>query len=58
MRIRDDLELSFLAETGDPALAEIVGIVWQQTYETICDICGIPAEALDELDGILGGLDL
>lgn len=58
MRIRDDLELSFLAETGDPDLAEIVGIVWQQTYETICDICGIPAEAMDQASDILDGGDL
>lgn len=56
MRIRDDLELSVLAESGDLASAEAVGFAWQTIYEAICAITGIPAEAMDRLDDVLDGL--
>lgn len=56
MRPRDDLELSVLAEFGDPDLAEVVGIVYQQLYETLCDLIGIPAEAMDQASDILDPL--
>lgn len=49
MSLRDDLELSVL---GDPRFAEAVGIAWQATYEAICDLIGIPVDAID-----LGGWD-
>lgn len=56
MKLRDDLELSVLAEFGDPNLAEIVGVVYQQLYETLCDLIGIPAETIDQASDILDPL--
>lgn len=50
MRLRDDLELSVLAEFGDPALAEAVGAAWQQAFETLCNIMGIDPRPFDDLN--------
>lgn len=50
MRIRDDLELSVLAEFGDPDLAEIAGLVYEQLFDMLCSLCGVDPEPLQRFE--------
>lgn len=44
--MRDDIELSVLAETGDLHTAEAVGFALDYTWRALCDITGVPYEAI------------
>jgi hypothetical protein len=46
LNLRDDIELSVLAETGDVHAAEAVGIALDVTWRMLCDVCGVPYEAV------------
>lgn len=46
MNMRDDIELSVLAETGDVQLAEAVGVAFATAWEMLCAITGVPVEAI------------
>lgn len=46
MNMRDDIELSVLAETGDVQLAEAVGFAVATSWEMLCAIIGVPVEAI------------
>lgn len=48
--IRDDLELSVLAEFGDLEIAEAAGAAWQHAFEMICSVLGVPAAAIEEME--------
>ena len=48
MNMRDDIELSVLAETGDLALAERVGFALDYTQEMLCQVLGIPLNLFRE----------
>jgi len=49
VRIRDEIELQVLTDLGDVEIAEAAGAAWQQAYEALCGVCGIPADII-ELD--------
>jgi hypothetical protein len=44
MNIIDDVELSFLEETGDLKLAEATGTALRYTFEAAAAILGLPVE--------------
>lgn len=46
MRIRDSLELSVLTEFGDPDLAEMAGLVFEQIFDMLCTTLGIDPQPL------------
>lgn len=53
MRLRDELELSVLAEFGDPVLAEAVGVAFRNLYEMLFSVMGIDPKPFDEFDDFL-----
>jgi hypothetical protein len=52
MNIIDDIELSFLEETGDIELAESAGAALRYTFEAVAAILGLPVEVFT---GYIGG---
>jgi hypothetical protein len=48
MNLRDDIELSVLAETGDAHYAECVGAAFQYTQDAMCWAMGIDPAWLNE----------
>lgn len=48
MNMRDDIELSVLAETGDLVMAERIGFALDYTQEMLCQVLGIPFDFFRE----------
>lgn len=49
MNMRDDIELSVLAETGDVALAERVGFALDYAFDALCVVTGVPVNPFREM---------
>lgn len=56
MNIIDDIELSYLVETGDIQLAECAGMALRYTFEALAALLGLPADVFTAYIG--GDLDL